>query len=685
MRAVVGNSGIFLALVSAAALVVAAAPAILPAPWLTGWWRGGRRVGAETVRLPALGMLAGALVALGAMEWALLANDFSLKYVAENSARSTPLLFKVATAWAALQGSILLWGLVLALFTMAVYRQVGKRLRVDGDDRLGIGALAVMGLVAVFFFGLLATVANPFHVLAVTPPDGPGPNPLLQNHLLMAIHPPLLYTGYVGFTAPFAFAISALALGSRGPAWVHRTQRWSLVAWVFLTAGITCGAWWSYDVLGWGGYWAWDPVENASLLPWLVGTAYIHSAVIQAKRGLLQAWSIALVLATFSLTILGTFLTRSGVIASVHSFTQSAIGPTLLVFLLVVVVGSFGLFAARAHLVTSTPPIDSLASREGAFIVNNLLLAVFAFTVLTGTLYPILVEAFTGDQLSVGRPFFDRMAVPLAFALLLMMGLGPLVPYRSARPGLVWERLRTPLQLGLGLGALAVVLGVRAPAVVLVLVVGGAIAGSCVRLLVVAVVAQHRAHPEVGWARTAGRIVLGDRSFWGGQVSHVGLVVVALGVAASATLADRSTTTLTPGQSARVGGYTVTYRDSFDTTAGNAQVHGIRFAVEHDGERRTMSPRLKQFVNQMQPVSTPSVWTHWRAGEDLYLSVAAINGDSVTVQIYRFPLVFLVWGGGLLTAAGGVLALSRRRRGGVARLVDVRDADARDPAELVHV
>ncbi|MGH8927834.1 MAG: cytochrome c biogenesis protein CcsA, partial [Acidimicrobiia bacterium] len=308
---------------------------------------------ADRLVRPIWTLVGGAILAMLSLEGALIFNDFSLEYVANHHARATPFPFNVATAWAALEGSIVLWGLVLAVFTWFTFRSVQR-----SPDRLGVGALAVLGMVGLFFFALQMSVANPFQVCveaaangclssspfpwaaAQAPSDGPGPNPLLQNHILMAIHPPMLYLGYVGLTVPFAFAMSALAQRLPGVEWLRRSRRSTLVAWTFLTLGIVLGGWWAYEVLSWGGYWAWDPVENASFMPWLVATAFLHSALVQIRRGALQAWNFVLVIATFALTILGTFLTRSGTIASVHSFTQSAIGPVLLGFLFLILVGS---------------------------------------------------------------------------------------------------------------------------------------------------------------------------------------------------------------------------------------------------------------------------------------------------------------------------------------------------------
>ena len=640
MTAVFGTGGVLLALASSVSLV-----------WFAVRAARGDEVDRVYLRASLAGILFGAAMSFGAMELALIRDDFSTEYVAEHHSRATPLLFSLATAWAALEGSILLWGLVLAGFIYVAGRKVGP------GDRLGAGALAVMGLVAIFFFGLLVTIANPFRPVSPVPLDGPGPNPLLQNHVLMAVHPPLLYLGYVGFTVPFAFAISALALGERGPGWVNRTRRWTTVAWMFLTLGITAGAWWSYEVLGWGGYWAWDPVENASFMPWLVGTAYIHSAAVQARRGLLGAWSIALVLATFAMTILGTFLTRSGVIASVHSFTQSAIGPALLGFLVVTVVGSFTLYGVRAQRVISPRSLDSLASREGVFLLNNLLLTVFAFTVLTGTLFPILLEAFTGEEVSVGRPFFDRMAVPLGLTLLLAMGLGPLTPWRAATARVVWPRLRGPIQAGVIAAGATALLGVRSVAVLLVVVVTAAIAAEAVLLFAGGI--RRREGSFFGRVLATLR---SDAGFWGGQLSHVGVAVIALGIVASSALADRATFTLEEGETASFGGYELAFLRTFDREEPNRLITGADIVLSKGGDPvEVLRPTLRRFRNQVQPIETPSVYTS-PLGEDVYLTLVSRSGDTVTLNAFRYPLISLVWIGGGITALGAALAFALRRR-----------------------
>jgi len=647
VTALVGRSGVALGLLSALLLAAQAARA----------WRRPHAAGRAQLRPAVYGLLAGALTAMVALEVALLTDDFSVAYVAGNHARATPLLFTLVSAWAALEGSIVLWGLVLAGYTAAVF--AGFR---DGD-RLGAGALAVMGAVAVFFFGLMASATDPFQVLDPAPADGPGPNALLQNHVLMAFHPPLLYLGYVGLTVPFAFAISALALGRGGAAWLQRTRRWSLLAWAFLTAGVVVGGWWSYEVLGWGGFWAWDPVENASFMPWLVATAFVHSAAVQLHRGMLQAWNFVLVIAAFALTLLGTFLTRSGVIASVHSFTQSAVGPALLGFLLLVVAGSLTLFALRADLVATSPRLDRLASREGALLVNNLLLGLFAFVVLTGTLYPIFVEAVTGAQVSVGRPFFDRMAAPIGLALLLGMGVGPVLPWRAARPALVWARLRWPAVAALAAGAALVLAGVRSASVVLVAILAAGIAAAALGRLAAAV----RHQPPRRRLAAAGRVLYGNPGYWGGQLAHVGVALVAVAIAVTGAFGARQQVTLAAGQSASSGPFTLTFTGAFQLDEPHRLVSGATIELRRGGRLvAVLEPRLNQYPRQVQAVGTPAVWTG--LAQDVYVSLTALESGRVQLQVLRHPLMWLLWAGGLVTVAGGLWALAggrvRRRRAG---------------------
>jgi len=622
---------------------------------------------------PAIVLAAAGIAAFVLLELGIVAHDYSIKYVANTTSNATPFVFLLASGWAALEGSIVLWGTMLAGFAWLVVRRVGA------GDRMGAAASGIIGMVAVFWFGLMASFANPFEVCTaageigcqssswfplastVAPLDGVGPNPLLQNHILMAVHPPLLYVGYVGFTVPFAYAMAALWLRQTGTRWLDVTHRWSLISWIFLTVGILLGAWWSYEVLGWGGYWAWDPVENAAFLPWLVATAFIHSAVVQRKRGMLQAWNIVLVISTFALTILGTFLTRSGVVFSVHSFTQSAVGPILLAFLGVVIVAGFGLFAVRADVVGSAPRLDSLASREGVFLANNLLLTLFAFTVLLGTMLPLLVESFTGSQVTVGRPFFDRAAIPISFALLLAMGIGPVTPYRSARGDVVWARVRSGVVTGLAAAAVAVVAGVRSIPVIISVVLGGFVIGTIVRHYLVQVAAVVRSGS--GRPAAARKVLSREPGYWGGQLSHVGIALVAVAIAASSGLAVRQTVELGIQETAVVDDYCVGYLGPFAQSEPNRIVEGAEVALlrsDCSTPIRLMRPRVHRYPNAAQAVATPDV----RTGliDDVYLSLAGLTErGTLVLEVFVFPLMWLLWFGGLLTALGGAYALRARR------------------------
>ncbi|MGH8925397.1 MAG: heme lyase CcmF/NrfE family subunit [Acidimicrobiia bacterium] len=625
------------------------------------------------LRLSIGAIVGGAVVAFGALEGALLANDFTLEYVANHHARATPFPFNLATGWAALEGSIVLWGLVLSVFTYFVWRRF-----LEAPDRLGAGALAVMGLVAIFFFGLQVTVANPFQVCtdplsigcaaaspwpwaaAAAPADGPGPNPLLQNHTLMAIHPPMLYLGYVGMTVPFSYAISALALGLPGAEWLRQSRRSALVAWTFLTLGITLGAWWAYEVLSWGGYWAWDPVENASFMPWLVATAFLHSSLVQARRGALQSWNFVLVIGAFALTILGTFLTRSGTIASVHSFTQSAIGPVLLGFLFLVLVGSFSLFAARSHLVSDSPRLDRLLSREGGFLVNNLLLTIYAFVVVIGTLYPILVEAVSGARVSVGEPFFNRMAVPLTFGLLIAMGVGPMLPWRRAEPLNVSDRLRVPIAVALVGGFVTVLTTSRLGYVIIAVVIGTFVVAANVSLLLERS-ARSAAIRGERIQQAIGRQLRSEPSFWAGQLSHSGVALIAIGMALAANLGLQAEATMSPGDSVDFAGYQLTYRSPFLYTETNRRVQGAVIEVSRDGQPVTeLSPRANYFGTDTSGITTPDV--HSTFGGDLYLTLLNLDPAGILLRLNTSPGIWLLWTGGLVTAAGGAISLVARSR-----------------------
>nr|MBA2608879.1 heme lyase CcmF/NrfE family subunit [Actinomycetota bacterium] len=608
------------------------------------------------------------------MEVALLRHDFSLQYVADNGSRSTPLLYTIASAWSALEGSILLWVLVLAGYLTALtLRHRGQR-----SDPVFGWALATMLVVCAFFFMLLIGPANAFHTVSgAVPTDGPGPNPLLQNHPLMAFHPPILYAGYVGFTVPFAFAIASLVTGRVDEGWVLAMRRWTLVAFGLLSVGVVLGAWWSYEVLGWGGFWAWDPVENASFLPWLTATAYLHSALVQERRGMLRVWNLSLVTATFALTILGTFLTRSGVLDSVHSFTESGIGPLLLAFFAVIVVVVCGLLAWRGDALRSPGTIDSPVSRESAFLVNNLLFAAFAFVVLLGTVFPLIAEAMNNSRLSIGRPYFDRMTGPIGLALLFLMAVAPALPWRKASAGVLRDRLLIPAWAGGLTLAVLVALGMRSVAALLAFTLGAFAGAAALRQLGLAARAARRAG-EPWWRGVSGRAN-------GGMVVHLGVVVLAIGFAASMSFVQRDEVRLRPGQSAKVGGHTVTYEGSDTQRFPNRTA--VRASVRIDNEK-VYRPALSTYPFATQSIGTPSV----RGGlfDDVYLTLVSAptsKGGTAIIGVVVTPLVNWLWAGGAIIAIGTALALvpGKRRRNPTAPASEPFVTAVPDATEVVRV
>ncbi|MGZ4725436.1 MAG: heme lyase CcmF/NrfE family subunit [Ilumatobacteraceae bacterium] len=590
--------------------------------------------------------LGGAVVAVAGMERALITRDFSLAYIQQVGSRDTPALFNVTALWSALEGSILLWLLILATYTAVIMKRNRRRL----DDPLVAWALVVMFAVTAFFFFLSFGPIDAFK-------NGPipdftrcclGPNPLLQNHILVLFHPPILYLGYVGFTVPFAFAIAALITGRVGEGWLVATRRWALYAWGFLTVGILLGGWWSYEVLGWGGVWGWDPVENASFLPWLTGTAYLHSVLVQERRGMLRVWNISLLVATFSLTILGTFITRSGVLASVHAFSNGTIGPYLLGFFGVIVAVSLGLIAWRGDRLRSPGAIDSPISREGAFLANNVIFTVFAFIVLLGTVFPLIVEALQNRQIAVGPPFFDRLSMPIGITLLFLMAIAPVLPWRKASTELLRDRLFWPAWCGAGALAISVFVGADGLAPLLAFFLGGFAGGAAMRQLLLAARRQ-------GWRGLVGRAN-------GGMVVHLGVIIVAVALAASNSYTRVAEFTLQQGKPVSYQGHTFELIGLRQFT--DARSTGVKAEIRVDGGK-SYAPAITTFTNFGTKVPTPSV----RNGvlDDLYLTLepsVRFDGTEAPVKIYVKPLIVWLWIGGMLMAAGTVLAgfPGRRRR-----------------------
>lgn len=584
---------------------------------------------------------------------ALLRPDFSISYVAQVGSRDLPRWVQIVSLWSSLEGSILFWGLVLALFLAATTRSLDARH--EGARPAAIGVWLVC---ATFFAFLIAGPAQPFGTVVDVPQDGPGPNPLLQNHVLMAIHPPFLYGGYVGMTIPFGLAFAALMVGRLGPALLSTIRTSLLLPWVSLTVAIVLGGYWAYEVLGWGGYWAWDPVENASLLPWLTATAALHSAILSERRGALRGWTMSLILATFLLTVLGTFMTRSGVFNSVHSFTQSAIGPTILVFLAVATVASVVALAMRVDLLRPDGELSRGLTRDTAFLAQNLLFVLLTFTVLVGTVFPLVVEAARGVQMSVGRPYFDRMTAPLGIAMLFLMGVGPSLPWGGASSAELRARLVPPTVSGFLAGVLGMGFGVRDIGTFLTLVFAGYTAHATLREALRPAIARAKAAGlSTGAAIRADLAGPGLRRL-SGYVAHAGAILAFISIAVSSTRAHSIERELQQGESLTVSGYTLTFEGIDTREEAHRSSLIAKVAVSRDGkDLGVLLPRMNQYRSQREAIGTPAV----RTGlfEDLYLSAMHIDPARGSLGLLAMvnPLVSWLWIATVVMSAGGLLAL----------------------------
>jgi cytochrome c-type biogenesis protein CcmF len=602
--------------------------------------RSGRREWVTSVRR-AIYCLAGLCVAAFAiLEAAFLRTDLSYAIVAEGSSTQTPTFYKITALWATQDGSLLLWATVLSIFSTVVLFLTRRSLR-----DIAPWATAVLGVVAGFFLLLMVAWENPFDTLANPPMEGAGLNPLLR-HPAMMIHPPMLYTGYVGFSIPFAFCIGALITRHTGADWIRATRRFALIAWIFLGTGIMLGALWSFTELGWGGYWAWDPVENASLLPWLVGTAFLHSIMVQEKRGMLKIWNVSLICATFTLALLGTFLVRSGVLDSIHAFGASTIGRQMLVFIGCVIAVSVGLILARLPDLRSEARLDSLLSREAFFLLNNLVLVGLALVIFWGTFFPLISEALTGEKESVGPPWFDRLTVPLALVLVLLTGIGPVLAWRRVTPAALVRVLRAPVLVSGG--ALVLLLaftnaGDSVPSLIMF----------CFVAFVLTVVGQEfwrgaaarRVMTHESWPRALARLTGRNRRRYGGYLVHAGIAVLFLGVAASSAFVKQRDIRLSPGQTFKVGDYQVTYRKPTARLGGDSAGTGAPISlgavldVRHGGQTYTLRPS-RNYYSTTDPSkgvisrffdgeATSEVDVRWGLRRDFWL---AIRPDLISLQ-----------------------------------------------------
>ena len=627
----------------ALALCLAAVQASLP---LAGAWRGNPRwiaLAAPT----AWGQFTFLLLAFAALAHAFLGNDFSVAYVARNANSALPWYYKFSAIWGAHEGSLLLWALLLAGWSCAVCvgsRQLPRTMRAR--------VLAVMGMISVGFLLFLIATSNPFErLLPDVPADGNDLNPLLQDFGLI-VHPPMLYMGYVGFSVAFAFAIAALLDGRLDAAWARWSRPWTLVAWAFLGLGIALGSWWAYYELGWGGWWFWDPVENASFMPWLVGTALIHSLAATEKRGVFKSWTVLLAIAAFSLSLLGTFLVRSGVLTSVHAFaTDPARGVFILCFLLVVVGGSLALFALRAPAVASAASFGAW-SRETLLLINNLLLSVAAAMILLGTLYPLVLDALTGAKLSVGPPYFNALFVPLMALLMAATALGVAARWKDTPPrwlaGMLGPVLAASLAFAAGAAALARDSRWTVGAVCLLAawIVLGALRD---------IVDKTR---HLGLRR--GLPALG-RSYWGMQLAHLGLAMCALGVVLNSAGNLERDLRMAPGDAVELGGYRFVFEGTTARPGPNFVAERGTMQILRDGRHvATLHPEKRVYHVQQNAMTEAAIFAGFT--RDLFTALGEpLDNGAWAVRVHIKPFVRWIWLGALLMAAGGLLAATDRR------------------------
>ena len=595
-----------------------------------------------------LGLL---LISFFALMYAYVTSDFSVKNVAENSNSLKPMIYKISGVWGNHEGSMLLWVLILALFG-AIVAGFGRNL----PPGLKARTLAVQALVSVGFLLFIILTSNPFERLVPAPIDGRGLNPLLQDPGL-ALHPPILYAGYVGFSISFSFAVAALIEGKVDAAWARWVRPWTLLAWLFLTAGIALGSWWAYYELGWGGWWYWDPVENASFMPWLVGTALLHSAIVVEKRDALKSWTILLAILTFSLSLIGTFLVRSGVLTSVHAFaTDPERGVFILLLLVIAIGGSLALYAWRAPQLQSGGLFQPI-SREGGLVLNNLLLTTSAATVFLGTLYPLFLEAFGGGKVSVGPPFFNATFIPLMVPLVIALGVGPLLPWKRADLGGVLARLKLAF----------------AAALILTLITAYLTWGKSVfgaMGIGIAVWLGASVLVEFGERIGFGRVSLSDsvkraiglpRAAWGRTLAHFGLAVTVAGVTGAGLWQVESIQIMRPGDKVDVSGYEFTFEGAENVRGPNYGAERGTFTVRDDGQvvAELSGERRRYFVSGDE---TTEAGIHTTAMYDLYAVLGEPNGKGGwTTRLYYKPLVPWLWLGSIIMVLGGIVSLTDRR------------------------
>lgn len=601
-----------------------------------------------SVRTIAYGQFVFVLIAFGALMYSFAIDDFSVRYVAENSNTHLPLAYKLTAVWGAHEGSLLLWILILNIWIAGVAR-FSRKLPLDFISRV----LGVMGLIGVGFLLFSLTTSNPFIRLLPAPAEGRDLNPILQDPMLVA-HPPMLYMGYVGMSVAFAFAVAALIGGKMDAVWARWSRPWTTAAWLFLTLGITLGSWWAYYELGWGGWWFWDPVENASFMPWLAGTALIHSLAVTEKRGAFKSWTALLAIITFSLSLLGTFLVRSGVLVSVHAF---AISPTRGIFVLgligVVLGSALVLYAWRAPTLSGTGGGFKWFSRETALLLNNVLLTVAAAAVLLGTLYPLILDALNLGKISVGPPYFNRVFFPLIVPLFVLIGIGPYINWKRGQGRRLGKRIMVPAAIAIGAGVLAAIIGwARIPWSA---VAGGALGVWVVCSALIEPVSRLRKR------RAAGRKLELPRHVLGMSLAHFGAGLVILGITVSSTMSIEKNIGVTPGEVVRAGGYAFTFHGVSDVEGPNYSAKRALVTTSKNGESvAVLHPAKRTYVRDGTTTTEAAI----DAGlfRDLYVAIGKpIGGSAWSMRVQYKPMVHFIWFGGVVMALGGLLALADRR------------------------
>ncbi len=598
----------------------------------------------------------------------LLRSNFDVDYVAKYTSIGTPTIYKFTAIWAGQSGSLLFWLFVLSCYVAVVIVQNRSR-----HERLMPYVIMTLSVIQGFFLLMVNFVANPFAPVETdfVVQDGLGLNPLLQNPT-MAIHPPMLYLGYVGFSVPFAFAIAALFSRQLDAVWVRSIRRWTLFTWLALGIGILLGGWWAYNELGWGGYWAWDPVENASFMPWLTGTAFIHSIIIQEKKNMLRVWNMILILVTFLLCIFGTFLTRSGVVSSVHSFTQSSLGPMFLGFVLLILAVSTYLLLSRLDDLKSGKRMESFVSRESGFLFNNVVFVSICFAVLWGTMFPIISEWVTGTQITVGAPFFNQITIPIGLLLLTLAGIGPLLAWRRTSKESLTRNFSIPVLAGLGAAAVAMIMGMRSVYPVVTVALTAFVTTTIVTEFWRGISVRRRKFGEnVFQALT--KMISKNRSRYGGYIVHIGIVLMFVGFIGKAFDEGREWA-MSVGDEVRIAGYAITLASLGEEERSNHYAWIATLNVTKKGEEATsLQPEKRIYFHRnpdpdrRQPHSELSLHSTWR--EDVYSVFGGIDleNELLTIKIMVNRLVRFVWLGGYVLLFGTVIALwpDRRNRGTV--------------------